>query len=135
MNLQVVQNFASLLDNSQYKEAGGCLSDNCKYQYAEGKYQDRDNITSLYQMNDSLTRQHYDELVYTSEVEQIDENRFKINYKDKLRKGALWHEHRFYEVVKVENDLIVDIHNHSIPGEAESMIEFYRRATASANSQ
>jgi hypothetical protein len=129
MNFQVVQNFASFLDNTQYKEAGECLSDNCKYQYSEGKYEDRDNITSLYKKLDSLNRRQFDELSYSSHVEQIGENEFKIHYTDKLRKGPLWHEHRFYEVVKVENDLIVDIRNHSIPGESESMREFYTRAT------
>lgn len=130
MSIHIVQRFATLLDNSQYKEAGQCLSADCKYQYAEGKYQDRDNIASIYEKNDSFGRQHFDELVYSSSVEQIGENEFKINYTDKLRKGALWHENHFYEVVKVENDHIVDIRNHSIPGETEAMREFYTKATA-----
>lgn len=132
MNLQVVQNFASFLDKTLFKEAGQFLSENCKYQYNEGKYQDRDTIIGIYKRNDRITRQYFDELIYSSEVEQLSENEFKINYIDKLRKGALWHENRFYEMVKVENDLIVDIRHHSIPGAPESMMEFYKRANATS---
>lgn len=130
MSIRIVQNFASFLDNIQFKEAGECLSADCRYEYEEGKYQNRNIITAIYKQNDLITRKLFDELRYSSEVEQIAENEFKINYTDSLRKGALWHENRFYDVVKVQNDLIVDIHHHSIPGAEASMREFYTRAAA-----
>lgn len=128
MNLQLAQQFATCLENMRLDEATQFLAEDCEYHYWEGNYQGRENIISVYRQNDQQSRKVFDEVIYSSEVEAINEGTYKVNCLDRIRKGHRWHEHRFFEIITFKDNLIIDIQHCAIPGEAESLRLFYNKS-------
>lgn len=127
MSLTIVQQFATAVDNNRYEEAAKLLAVNCEYHYAEGNYQGRVSVINIYRMNHLQMKKMFDEVVYSSWVDNMTNGMFKINFLDKIRKGPLWHELRSWQIVKCQNDVIIDIEHHDVPGEAEGLREFYTK--------
>ena len=132
MSLKLATEFATSLDNCQFDNASKVRAEHCKYHYSEGNYEGRENIISLYRQNDLLSKKVVDEIIYSSNVEDIGKGDYKINFVDKIRKGHRWHEHRFYEIVTLADNLIINIEHCDIPGEKESLRMFFSRPSSTS---
>lgn len=128
MSITIAQQFASLLDENRFEEAAQLLSDDCHYNYSEGNYQGASNIINIYRQNHLQAVKIFDEMVYTSSVEDIGSDVYKITFTDKIRKAALWHEYNSYQVIRVNDELIIDIAHHDIPDEQVALRAFYTKA-------
>jgi hypothetical protein len=133
MSITIAQQFASLLDENRFEEAGHLLSADCHYNYSEGNYQGASNIINIYRQLHLQSVKIFDEMVYTSSVEDIGSDVYKINFTDKIRKAILWHEYNWYQVIRIKDDLIIDITNHDIPDEQVALRAFYTKAMNMAN--
>lgn len=127
MDTNIAQNFAALVDGANFEEAGQLLAEDCAYQYSEGKYRGRDNIVNVFRQNHQQAMRLFDEIVYSSTVEPLEDGTYKINFTDKLRKKHAWHESHFYQIVTLAGDQIADITHHEIPGEMEASRAFYSK--------
>jgi hypothetical protein len=125
MNSNTAQNFAALIDGTKYDEAAALLAEECTYKYFEGKYQGRDNIINLYRQNHEQSKKIFDEVVYSSNVEETAAGVYKIEFFDKIRKQHKWHDYKCYQIVTVADGLITDIEHHEYPGETELLRAFY----------
>ncbi len=67
----------------------------------------------------------FDEVKYSSDVEEMSDGMFKINFLDQYRKGHKWHDYRFFEIITIKDNLIVDIQNKQIPGEDVALRSFF----------
>lgn len=67
-----------------------------------------------------------DEIVFLSDVTEIDASTFKLSYLDRIRKGSVWHEHRCEQIIRFEKGKIVEIKHLDLPGEAETLKKFYK---------
>jgi hypothetical protein len=104
MSLKLAREFATALENMHLDEASQFLAEDCGYHYWEGNYEGRANIVAIYRQNDLQSRKVLDEVIYSSEVEEMEDGSFKIHCLDKLRKGHRWHEHRFFEIIKFKDN-------------------------------
>ena len=127
MGTIIAQNFAALVDGANFEEAGKFLTEDCAYQYSEGKYRGRDAIVNIFHQNHLQATRVFDEVVYSSSVEPLEDGTYKINFTDKLRMKHAWHESHFYQVITLAGDQIADIKHHEIPGEMEASREFYNK--------
>lgn len=118
--------FASLMDISNFDEASKLLADDCLYHYFEGTYVGREHIMNVYRVNEKQAAQILDEIVYTSDVEELSHNSFKVHFIDRIRIGDNWHKHHCYQLLTFSNDQIVRIEHEEIPGEKEVLVEFFR---------
>ena len=125
MSLKLAQDFASLVDGNQFDEALEYLSEECSYRYSEGKYTGRSFIMNTYRKSHMQSKKVYDEVVYSSTVEEQPDGTIRINFLDTIRKADLWHEFRCYEIVSFVDERITTIEHFEIPGEAKSMRAFY----------
>ena len=128
MSIITAQQFAILLDNNNFDEAARLLAEDCRYKYFEGNYQGPQNIVNLYRQNHFQALKIFDEMVYSSNVEDLGDDSYVINFTDKIRKGALWHEHNCYQILKVKDNLITSIEHCEIRGENEAMRAFMAKA-------
>src|SRR5690349_1576039 len=101
MSITIAEQFAALLDNNNFDEATNLLAEDCRYKYFEGKYQGSKNIINIYRQNHLQALKIFDELAYTSVVEDLGDGTCMITFTDKIRKAALWHEHNCYQIVEV----------------------------------
>ena len=127
MSLKLVQEFASLLDNNRYDEASQLLAEGCTYHYAEGNYQGRKNIIAIYRMNYLQSKKLFDELNYSSAVEETADGNYRIDFTDKIRKGHRWHEYRCFQLIDCHENQITHVEHCEIPGELDSLRMFYTR--------
>lgn len=127
METNIAQNFAALIDGNKYDEAAALLAEECKYQYAEGKYQGRDYVINIYRQNFEQSKKIFDEVTYSSNVKETADGVFKIDFFDKIRKGHKWHDFKSYQIVTVADGLITDIEHHEYSGETELLRAFYSR--------
>jgi hypothetical protein len=127
MSLQIVQQFATAVDSNRYEDAAKLLAVNCEYHYSEGNYQGRVSVINIYRMNHLQMKKMFDEVMYSSWVDNMTNGLFKINFLDKIRKGALWHELRSSQLIKCQNEFIVDIEHRDVAGEAEGLRAFYTK--------
>ncbi len=125
-----VTSFATLLDKQQFTEAGQLLSDDCTYQYDEGKYQGNTVIANIFQRNHLGYLRYFDEVSYSSKVSQESDDTYRIDLIDKLRKGPRWHETKSYCIVTLADDKIIDIKQYGIAGEAEALRAFHQESIA-----
>jgi hypothetical protein len=130
MSTNIAQQFATLVDGTNYEEAAKLLADDCNYQYSEGKYQGRDNIINIYRQNHEQSKKIFDEIVYSSNVEETADGIYKIEFFDKIRKKHAWHEYKCCQIFTVADGLITDIEHHEYPGETELLRAFYRNLQA-----
>jgi len=128
MSLKLVQEFAAFLDNNRYDEASHLLAEDCDYHYFEGNYKGSKNIINIYLQNDLESKKIFDEMTYSSNVEEMSDGNYKINFTDKIRKGHLHHEFHSYQIIKCNSNLIVGIEHCDIPGEIDALRMFYSRA-------
>jgi len=127
MDTSIAQQFAALVDGTNFDEAAALLAEDCAYQYSEGKYQGRDNIINIYRQNHLQSEKIFDERVYSSKVEETAEGTYKIDFIDKIRKGNAWHDFKCYQIVTVEDGKIVAIDHHEYIGETELLRAFYNK--------
>ncbi|MBS1904327.1 MAG: hypothetical protein JSS75_11530 [Bacteroidetes bacterium] len=127
MSLKIAEQFASSIDACRFNEAGMLLAENCTYRYNEGNYQGRTHVIALYDRNTKFMQQTFDEVSFSSTVEQLQDGTFKLNFIDSIRHKHGRHESRSYEVISIEHGMIVSIEHFDIPGEAEAMRTFYTR--------
>ena len=128
MSLKLAEEFAALLDRNRYDEASQLIANECEYHYSEGNYQGQKNIINIYRLNHLESKKVFDEMSYSSVVEEMPDENFKINFTDKIRKGHKWHEFRSFQIIKFRENQVIDIQHCEIPGEMESLRMFYDRA-------
>src|SRR5437870_1619284 len=126
--LSLAQQFATLLDDTRFDEAAALMAEDCAYHYFEGNYAGRRNVINIYHQNHKASSEMFDEVRYSSEVEPLDTETYKVNLLDKIRVGAKWHEMHSHDILRIKDGLIVDIDHQEIPGEAEAFREFYQKA-------
>ncbi len=124
--IDVAYQFASLIDNKQFDEAAALLAEDCSYSYREGSYTGRKNIINIYKMNHLQVKRMFDEIRYSSEVELVNPEKFKIHFTDEVRLGDAWHTSRFDQLLRFEDGQIVEIQDIQLPGEEEAFREFYQ---------
>lgn len=124
--LEIAQRFASVLDAAKFDEAAALMSEDCRYEYWEGKYQGRQNIAAVYRNNHEGASKIFDEVQYASEVEPLSNESVKLRLFDRYRLGDRWHESRSEQILKIENNLVTDIQHHELPGEAEALHAFFQ---------
>ena len=130
--LQIAQKFATLIDQTKFDEVLPLMAEDCEYHYWEGNYVGRENIVKIYRHMHVLSGEMFDEIKYASQVEQVDAEHYIVHFLDTMRMGDRWHDHYFDEVIGFKDNLICDIQNIQLPGEAESFREFYQEARAEA---
>jgi hypothetical protein len=127
---QLAQKFASLLDQTKYDELLLLMAEDCEYHYWEGDYVGRENIVNIYRQNHLFGKKMFDEVIYASVVERMEDGVYKIHFTDATRIGERWHENHFDEVIGFKDNVICDIQHIQLPGEAESFREFWQSARA-----
>ena len=130
--LNLVEKFATLIDQTKFDDVLPLMAEDCQYHYWEGNYVGRENIINLYRQNHLFGKKMFDEVIYASEVERMDHGGCTVHFTDATRIGEKWHENHFDEVIGFKDDLISDIQHIQLPGEAESFREFYQSARAEA---
>ena len=129
MSVEIAKEFARCIDSTLYNEAARLLAEDCTYHYSEGEYQGRDAIINIYKQNNIQSNKIFDGVTYSSEVERMGEDVFKIHFIDDIQKGPGQHRFRSFQIVKIKDSLISEIGHFEIPGEMEALQLFYRRMT------
>lgn len=124
----VAQSFASFLDQTRFDDAVELMSPDCEYHYWEGNYVGNNNIANLYKQNHKNSDTLFDEIRYSSEVDEISNEEYLLKFTDHIRVGEKWHDLRFDNIVRVQDDRIVDIRHEELPGEKESFMQFMNEA-------
>ena len=114
------------MDSGRYDEAGEILAENCQYSIRDKTLKGRSEIIKSYKDAHKAGESKLDEIVFSSKVEPLYDNSFKLHYLDRLRKSNKWHEHRCEQVIKFENNKITDIVHIDLAGEAEALQEFFK---------
>ena len=122
----LAEKFANLLDQNLFDDAQQLMAEDCQYHYFEGDYSGRSNIIAIYRTNHNESRKLFDEITYTSEVVPLTDNSCKVFFYDKFRIANKWHTYRCFQILRFEDDLIVEINHHELPEEMEKMREFYQ---------
>lgn len=126
--LSVAMEFAALLDENRYEEAGKLMADDCRYTYYEGSYEGRDAIVNMYRQMQKQALEIMNEHSTVTDVEQTGPGTYILHALDRVRIDDLRHESRYDEVVTIEDGLVTSIEYRMIRGEAEKLREFYRAA-------
>ncbi len=125
---KIAEEFAALLDQHRYEEAGELMAEGCTYSYHEGNYQGRANVVNMYRQMLKQALTVMTEYKTLTDVEQLSPNMFALCATDILQIGEHHHESRYDEVITIENGLVQSIEFRPIAGEAEKLHEFYRSA-------
>ena len=131
--LQIAQQFATLIDRKEFDEVKPFLAEDCTYHYFEGSYSGRDNIANIYRMLQKFGDDDFDEIVVSSEVDELPDGKYRIRFNDLLRLGERWHALHSEELVTVEDGLIRHIEHLSFPEEARALMDFIRESRDIAN--
>jgi len=119
--------FAELMDANKYAEAGNFLAENCRYHYGQEIIVGKEAILRTYISNYNSAAKKLDEIIFSSDVVEIDDSTFKLSYLDKIRKGSVWHDHRCEQTIRFERGKIVEIKHFDLPGEAEALKKFNKK--------
>lgn len=120
----VVTRFAAALDAETYDNAIRLLADECIYNSPDGTLIGPEAIIASYRGNGERARCRFDEIKYTSSVEQVGDE-FVVTYTDGLRLGDRRHEFRCRQRLRVNaTGLIVRISHEEMAGERERLREF-----------
>jgi hypothetical protein len=125
--LQIAQEFAALMDQNRFEEAVRLLSDDCKYFIGSQVLVGPEQIAASYSANYESASKRLDEIIFLSEIVELDQLRFRLCYLDRIRKGSVWHEHRCEQIIKFQGKQIAEIRHVDLPGELDALQEFYSR--------
>lgn len=122
---QIAEQFASLMDQNKYDEAGQFMHPDCRYLYQGNVIEGRENILQTYETNYSVALQELDEIRFLSETVPDNGNlKFRLKYLDRVRKGSSWFEHRCEQTIRFSDNKIIEIEHFNLPGEAEKLREW-----------
>lgn len=123
--LEVAKQFATLMDQNEYHEAGRLMSSACRYLYQGKVIEGIKEILKLYIDNYEIAQKELDEIQFSSEVEPTAEpGLFTLKYLDRVRRGSSWFEHRCEQKIKIVDGKVVQIEHHDLPGEPEKLQEW-----------
>lgn len=123
-SIAVVERFASALDAEEYDEAILLLATDCVYESPDGTLIGPEAIITSYRDNGDRARCRFDEITYSSAVEQ-DGDAFVVTYTDGLRLGDRRHEFHCRQRLSVNaDDRIIAIRHEEMPGERERLRRF-----------
>ena len=74
----LVSEFATALDQEDYRAAGECLSKDCIYDSPKGKVVGPEAILVSYQSNGDSARDRFDSIVYSHSIRQMKSDWFEI---------------------------------------------------------
>jgi hypothetical protein len=126
--LNTTKLFAKLMDNCRFDEAARLLAPDCEYHFRDETFQGPKEIMASYSTNFEDARRKLDEIIFSSEVEPINTETYRILYLDRIRKGNHWFEHRSAQVITFKDGLIDFIQHQDLKGETELLQRFYQRA-------
>lgn len=119
-----VEGFAAALDAEAYGEAILFLADDCVYESPDGPLIGPEDIIASYCHNGERARSRFDEIDYSSSVDQIGDE-YVVTYTDGLRLGGRRHEFHCRQWIRVNReDQIVAIRHEEISGERARLQEF-----------
>ena len=124
--MHLAEQFASLIDDKLYLEAGEMISETCEYHHQGAVHQGRTGIIAMYREYDAEMRRNFDEVTYTSGITIEDSTTCVVHFFDILQKGGKVHESRSEQRLQFDNGLIVRIEQRDVPGEAEALRAFWQ---------
>jgi hypothetical protein len=130
--LQIAQEFATLIDQKKFDDAAQLLAEDCTYHYFEGSYSGRNNIANIYRMLQKSGEGDFDEIVVSSEVDELPDGKYRIRFNDLLRIGERWHALHSEEILSIEDGFVRHIEHPAMPEEARALVEFIREVRAEA---
>ena len=124
--LRIVARFASALDDEDYGTAGDLLSEGCSYCCRGMRYRGRAAILESYQSNGAAAKS-FDEVAYASTVVSETNDRFRIQFSDRLTHAGRTFTFRCEQLVPLDDsEMIVEIQHVDLPGQPEALAEFKR---------
>lgn len=128
-NLERVRRFAIVLDNNDFAAAGGYLAHECTYESPKGLLVGRDAILASYATAAGSKSHILDRVVNTSNVVERGENRYVIEYTDRVHAGRLAHTYRCEQHVITANGQILAISHVELDGERPALEAFFARVS------
>lgn len=121
----VAHRLAEALDHEDYHAAHALLAPDCHYSLRGDCLVGPDAIVASYRDNAEGGHQHFDQLVFESEVTLLGPREARIDYTDRLTRSGHTHVHRCAQVVHWdEGNLICRITHCDLPGEREALEAF-----------
>lgn len=121
-SLEIAKQFASLMDQNRYLEAGHLMAESCLYKYQGKIIEGVAAIIQTYVDNFESAKGQLDEIQFSSKVVPADAaDNFKLKYLDRIRKGSSWFEHRCEQQIKIADGKVVQIEHFDLPGESEKL--------------
>lgn len=125
-SFEIATQFAELMDNNLYDQAGKLMSSDCIYKYKNNLLKGNEIILKTYIDNFQWASKTFDQVEFSSKVEQLTDIKFKLKYLDKLRKNMEWHEHRCVQIITIRNGQVNKIEHIDLEGEQESLNKFLK---------
>lgn len=125
--LEKAKEFAELLDRNNFYEAKKMIHEDCIYRFRDQVIEGPDNIIGCYQGSYDSVFDQLDEIILESDVVEIPENRFQMNYLDVIKKNGDTHEHRCQQRIKFSDNQVVEIEHIDLEGETESLNKFFEK--------
>ena len=135
MKLEVARLFGTYLDNDQYDDFRSILAPVCLYEIGGEVLKDKDSIAGLYEKNMKEGKVKFDELQWgKSRVEQVTENKYDVFFSDLLKHKGIPQNYNCKQRVTVNDEnLVCEIVHMELPGEKESLMEYYKKVGLDGN--
>lgn len=129
MKQDIATKFGSCLDNDQYDAFRSILAPNCHYEIGGKVLKDKDSIAGLYEKNMKEGKLKFDDLQWgKSRIEKVSESEYDVYFSDFLKHKGIEHNYNCKQRVTVNDEnLVCEIVHFELPGEKESLMEFYER--------
>lgn len=125
--LDLVRRFAVARDNNNFGVAGVMLSEACTYASPQGLLVGRHAILASYAAAAGRAADSLDRVVNSSNVVERGENRFVIEYTDRLHAGRLVHTYHCEQHVTVIDEAIHSVTHVELSGERPALEAFLSR--------
>lgn len=133
---QIVQRFATLLDERRYDDLADVLAPECIYEFRDSRIQGAGTIIETYRTNTEWGFGVFDRIEFQSEVFPVSESSARVRFRDHLYVGEKQHLHTCEQVVTVdESGRIVRITHCDLDGESEALNAFLQQHCLSRPSQ
>jgi hypothetical protein len=124
----IAERFAQALDNEDYALAQSFLSDACVYLCRGEWYEGPTAIIASYRGNGTAARV-FDSIEYQSDVAPGPAGNYRIRFTDHIEHTGRRFSFRCEQIVEIdEQDRIIRIEHHDLPGQLEALAAFRRLA-------
>jgi hypothetical protein len=127
--LDLVDNFATALDNDDFVRAINMLDQACLYETSSKQFEGADAVIASFREATEWAHENLDKIVYLHTVEPCSDCHVVIRFVDNVEHSGKSMQHTFLMHVRVgDNDRVVHLRLEDLPGEKQKVSDFLSAA-------